>query len=70
MRLWSPGARVGHAWLKVDVMKGIVGSVVEVDLGGYGIESGKLGFDVADVGKGGRERSDGVRPGISRVTTF
>ena len=51
-------------------MKGIVGSVVEVDLGGCGIESGKLGFDVADVGKGGRERSDGVRPGISRVTTF
>lgn len=31
---------------------------------------GTFGFDVADVGRGGSERREGVRPGMRRVTTF
>jgi hypothetical protein len=66
MRVGSPGARVGQAWLNVDPMYGI--SLLEVS--GSGMESGTFGFAVADVGRGGRPSSDGVRPGTSRVTTF
>jgi hypothetical protein len=66
MRVRSPGARVGQAWLNVDAMYGM--SLLEVS--GKGMESGKFGFIVADVGRGGSARSDGVRPGMSRVTTF
>lgn len=35
-----------------------------------GIESGKLGFEVAEVGSGGKESISGVRPGTRRATTF
>lgn len=63
----SPGAFVGHAWLKVFAMKGR--SLGDSGVGS-GIERGRLGFDVADVGKGGSERRDGVMPGIRRATTF
>jgi hypothetical protein len=31
---------------------------------------GKFGFEVAAVGKGGRARVSGVKPGIKRATTF
>lgn len=37
---------------------------------GRGISSGRCGFAVADVGRGGRERTSGVNPGISNATTF
>jgi hypothetical protein len=57
---------VGQAWLKVDAINGM--SVLEVS--GNGIESGKFGLAVAEVGRGGRASSDGVRPGMSSVTTF
>jgi hypothetical protein len=66
MRVGSPGARVGQAWLNVDAMNGI--SLLEIS--GNGMESGIFGLMVADVGRGGSARSDGVRPGMSRVTTF
>jgi hypothetical protein len=63
----SPGAFVGHAWLNVAAMKGMS----QGDSGvGRGIERGRLGFDVADVGRGGNERRGGVMPGIKRATTF
>lgn len=41
-----------------------------LEVSGNGMASGIFGFIVADVGMGGSPRSDGVRPGISRVTTF
>jgi hypothetical protein len=66
MRVGSPGARVGQAWLNVDAINGM--SVLEAS--GSGMESGTFGFAVADVGKGGSASSDGVRPGMSSVTTF
>ena len=31
---------------------------------------GTFGFDVADVGRGGSEKKEGVRPGMRRVTTL
>jgi hypothetical protein len=31
---------------------------------------GRLGLEVADVGRGGRSRRGDVRPGMSRATTF
>ena len=37
---------------------------------GSGTCMGTLGFDVADVGRGGRERMSGVSPGIRRATTL
>lgn len=37
---------------------------------GKGISRGKWGFEVADVGRGGRDKRSGVRPGIRRATTF
>lgn len=66
MRVGSPGARVGHAWLNVDAIYGML----LLDSSGRGIANGKFGFAVADVGKGGRARSDGVKPGMSSVTTL
>jgi hypothetical protein len=67
MRVKSPGARVGHAWLKVEAIKG----KADEDPGvGRGIAIGTFGFEVATVGSGGRPRSSGVNPGINRVTTF
>lgn len=35
-----------------------------------GIGIGKLGLEVADVGRGGSESISGVIPGIKSVTTF
>lgn len=63
--VWSPGARVGHAWLKVEAMNGM--GVCESD--GRGMESGMFGLAVADVGSGGIERKDDKIPGINRATT-
>jgi hypothetical protein len=37
---------------------------------GRGIERGRLGFEVADVGRGGSESRGAVMPGIKRATTF
>lgn len=47
-----------------------VGEGVEEGDGGKGNEIGRLGFEVADVGRGGRERTVWVRPGMRRTTTF
>jgi len=71
MRVWSPGARVGHAWLNVEAMNGMVwrGAPSE-GAGGRGIARGRLGFDVAVVGKGGKDSMSGVRPGIQRATAL
>jgi hypothetical protein len=66
MRVASPGARVGHAWLNLDEMKGI--TVVLVP--GSGTAKGKFGFAVADVGSGGRASCSCVRPGMRMATTF
>ena len=77
MRVWSPGARVGHAWLKVVAMKGIFSARLcdsdddEADDGASrGIEIGRLGLAVAVEGGGGRESRSGVRPGTRSATTF
>jgi hypothetical protein len=76
---WSPGARVGQAWLNVVAMKGIHAAVdtstVPLSLGkggsdARGIDIGKLGLEVADVGKGGSESISGVSPGTKRTTTL
>ena len=41
------------------------------DWGGRrGMESGRFGLAVAEVGKGGKERMSGVIPGMRRATTF
>ena len=37
--------------------------------GGRGIDKGKLGLEVADVGSGGRDSRSGVTPGIKRTTS-
>lgn len=72
--VWSPGARVGHAWLNVDAMNGSSGVDLDaggtLDVEGRGIDSGMFGLEVADVGRGGREIRERVRPGIRRVTTL
>ena len=101
----SPGARVGHAWLKVLAINGMQAAVeiissssssssssppssspssspssysrVETGGGGggggggakSGIEIGKFGFEVDDVGRGGKARISGVSPGMRRATT-
>lgn len=91
MRFASPGARVGHAWEKVCVMKGMPpysdaasserGSTEEGrsggedgvgwgEVGGRGMGMGRFGFSVADVGRGGRERTVCVSPGTRRTTIF
>ena len=75
---WSPGARVGQAWLNVVAMKGIQAavdtSVVSVSLGiggdARGMAMGTLGLEVAEVGKGGNERISGVSPGAKTTTTL
>ena len=64
--VWSPGARVGQAWLKVEAMNGR--DVFESP--GSGIATGILGFAVAEVGSGGRARKSGRMPGINSATTF
>ena len=74
MRVWSPGARVGHAWLKVLAMKGILAAAEEEgswfeDADNKGIDKGRFGFEVAEVGSGGSERISGVKPGTKRATT-
>jgi hypothetical protein len=38
--------------------------------GGRGIAMGRLGFSVAEVGRGGRERTVDVSPGTRRTTSF
>ena len=92
----SPGARVGHAWLKVLAINGMQAAVeiisssspsssspssspssysrAETEGGGgggakSGIEIGKFGFEVDDVGRGGKARISGVSPGMRRATT-
>jgi hypothetical protein len=58
---------VGHAWLNVFAMKGIS---LGVSAEGIGIGIGTLGLDVAEVGRGGKESIEGVRPGMRMTTTF
>ena len=78
IRVWSPGARVGHAWLKVVAMKEIFSARPcdapdddEADDGtSRGIEIGKLGLAVAVAGGGGKESRSGVGPGTRSATTF
>lgn len=41
-----------------------------IEEGGKGMLSGILGFEVAEVGSGGKESREGVRPGTRSVTTF
>jgi len=62
----SPGARVGHAWLNLDGMKGIKVPGGE----GNGISTGTLGLFMADVGAGGNEMDFPVIPTARRTTTF
>lgn len=38
--------------------------------GRRGMESGRFGLEVAEVGKGGKERISGVIPGMRSATTF
>ena len=63
---WSPGARVGQAWLNVEALDG---SGV-FDLLGSGIASGMWGLPVAELGDRGRARKSGSMPDIKSVTTF
>lgn len=71
MRVWSPGARVGQAWLNVEAMKGtLVVGPPDATFGGKGIGMGTLGFTKGDVGNGGNERSSVVSPGMRRIVTF
>ena len=54
-------------------MKGMLAAVdvVTSKVGGRrGMESGIFGLTVAEVGKGGKERISGVRPGMRSATTF
>ena len=43
-----------------------------VDAGsdGSGMGMGRLGFEVAEVGRGGRERMVDIKPGMRRTTSF
>ena len=62
---------MGHAWLNVDAMNGMLGEETPSEgLVGRGIAKGMLGFDVAVDGNGGRDSISGVRPGIQRATTL
>ncbi len=72
MRVWSPGARVGHACVKVVAMNGIQAAIESAfwDFERRGIEIGRFGFEVAAVGKGGSSKTSGVNPGIRTATTF
>jgi hypothetical protein len=56
-------------------IKGMLAAVDEAvpmfNVGGRrGMESGRFGLAVAEVGKGGKERISGVIPGIRSATTF
>ena len=62
----SPGARVGHAWLNLDGMKGIKVPAGE----GNGISTGTLGLSMADVEVGGNEMDFPVTPTVRTTTTF
>jgi hypothetical protein len=62
----SPGARVGHAWLNLDGMKGSKVPAGE----GNGISTGTLGLSIADVETGGNEMVFPVIPTARRTTTF
>jgi hypothetical protein len=62
----SPGARVGHAWLNLDAMKGTKVPVGE----GNGISTGTFGLSMADVEIGGKEMAVPVNPTARRTTTF
>ena len=64
--LWSPGARVGQAWLNVEATNG---RGVD-DSFGSGIAIGIFGLTVAEVGGGGKARNSGCMPGINSATTF
>lgn len=71
IRVWSPGARVGHAYVNVEEMNGTLGEASSDGCaGGNGTARGTLGFEVAEVGRGGSARMSGVSPGIRRATTF
>jgi hypothetical protein len=73
MRVLSPGARVGHAWLNVLATKGICRAVFSTSMSAgvrRGIEIGRFGFAVATVGSGGRASISGVRPGTRSATTL
>jgi len=62
----SPGARVGHAWLNLDAMKGSKVPGGE----GNGIWTGTLGLSMGDVEIGGSEIDSPVTPTVRRTTTF
>lgn len=51
-------------------MEEMNGTPLEVLSPTKGTANGILGFDVAEVGRGGKQRMDGVSPGISKATTF
>lgn len=52
-------------------MNGMLGGeTLSEGMGGKGMPRGRLGFDVAVVGNGGKDNMSGVRPGIQRATTF
>ena len=53
-------------------IKGMFAAVdASCNVGGRrGMESGRFGFAVAEVGKGGRERISGDMPGMRSATTF
>lgn len=52
-------------------IKGMFAAVDAAVVGGRrGMESGRFGLEIAEVGKGGKERISGVIPGMRRATTF
>lgn len=62
---------MGQAWLNVRPMKGIPCEDPSSGVfGGSGIGSGRFGFVVADVGRGGNEMVSDVIPGTKSATTF
>ena len=75
IRYWSPGARVGQAWLNVVATNGMAAAVSAfsfpcVDwLPSSGIDSGRFGLCVAIVVMGGMPSMSLVNPGTMRTTT-
>lgn len=62
----SPGARVGHAWLNFDAIKGSRVPGGE----GNGISTGTLGLFIADVEIEGNEIDSPIMPTVRMTTTF
>jgi hypothetical protein len=51
-------------------MKGMVRLDSDATADGKGMAIGKLGFDVADVGSGGRDSKGAVKPGMKSATNL